>query len=532
MRTPKRGSKPRTSKTVSFPVPTAGLISNRNLAMPTQQGQMPGAAILSNWFPKPQSVVMRRGLVRRATLPDGKAVRSMFSYSVGVEQQLFAASDDGVWDVSSVPDPDDPGTSVLSGTTSGDWHVVQFSTAGGTFLVGVNGEDDAFLYDGSTFGATSITFPAPVTLTTADLCYVWSYKQRLYFVEKDSLNVWYLPVDQIGGELTLLPLGGVFNRGGSIMWGQTWSLDQGGDGGLSEQVVFVTSTGEVAVYQGLSPDDANTWNKVGVYRIGAPLGPRAFIRAGGDLVIATTIGFIPLGNAIQRDYAALGLIAISQPVVDEWRNAILSRGQSEWICELWGEGSMTIVAPPQPPGYAPVVLVANSDSGAWCQFTGWSPTSIETWQGRLFLGTGDGRVQEAWVSGADDGVPYTADALLLFEDMGTPTQRKIARFARVTTRSTMDIDLRTAARWDWDTTMPAIPDSSILDAASVWDAAIWDEALWDNSGVLVVKGDWVGVGGSGFAASLAVRVTSGTVTALDVELVRMDLTYDMCDVVS
>src|SRR3546814_7978346 len=60
------------------------------------------------------------------------------------------------------------------------------------------------------------------------------------------------------------------------------------DSGLSEQNIFVSTEGEVAVYQGSDPGEAATWSKVGVYRIGKPLGARAHFRGGGDIAIATS----------------------------------------------------------------------------------------------------------------------------------------------------------------------------------------------------------------------------------------------------
>src|SRR5690606_34962161 len=73
--------------------------------------------------------------------------------------------------------------------------------------------------------AAGISFPDEYNMTTADLIYPFVYKQRLFFVQRESMNVWYLPVDQIGGELTLLPLAGVFEKGGQIVFGTTWSND-------------------------------------------------------------------------------------------------------------------------------------------------------------------------------------------------------------------------------------------------------------------------------------------------------------------
>src|SRR3546814_2041751 len=41
--------------------------------------------------------------------------------------------------------------SVMGAFTGGDWSVVQFAASGGIYLVGVNGEDTGFIYDGAVF---------------------------------------------------------------------------------------------------------------------------------------------------------------------------------------------------------------------------------------------------------------------------------------------------------------------------------------------------------------------------------------------
>ena len=532
MRTPKTKTRPRKTTLASFPVPTAGLISNRNIAMPTGQNQPPGAAMLDNWFPTPQTVVLRRGIVRRATLPNSSTVKSVISYVVGEKKEIFAATDDGIWNVTAVGPSDDLAGLEKLAATNGDWVTVQFSTPGGTFLIGVNGVDPAFIYDGTSFSPLAVTFPSGSSLTTADLSYVWAYKQRIWFAGKESLDAWYLPVDSIAGQLKKLPLGGVFNRGGTLLWGQNWSLASGGDGGLSEQCVFTTTEGEVAAYQGLSPDDASSWGKVGVYNVGRPMGKKAFIRAGGDLVIATSIGFIPLGRAIQTDYAALGLIAVSQPIAEEWRQAVEKSGGLNWRCELWGEGSMTLIAPPPRAGAQSVVLVANSDSGAWSRFTGWSPTAIEVFQGRLYFGSVRGAFQEAWVGGSDEGLPYTGVMMPLFNDLGGPAQRKIAKFARVVKRSDYEADESVVARFDWDMSVPPAPSSPTIAIGNEWNNAIWNQSVWNASRGTFISEDWRSVGGSGYSASVLVQVTSYADVPLDVEIIRVDMSYEQGDIVT
>lgn len=634
MRTPaKTQARARKTQTTSFPPPTGGWISNRNIAAPRGPQLPPGAAILENWLPTATSIILRRGSKRWATLPSGP-VTSLFTYSNGGQREMFAANAEGIWNVTSVPEAythvianenDDwiaasdteafgwgsvDGMDVLTGQTSGDWVTIQFSTAGGTFLVGVNGEDPAFVYDGSGFfpnhpggifelpitndtapftagdvltGATSgatatilsvtpsylwivditgtfdpseaitdgdggaadtdgaavmvspgvgISFPAGSGLTTADLSYVWNYKNRLWFIEKNSLNVWYLPVDQIGGELTLFPLGGVLNLGGSLMFGASWSLDSGLSGGLGAQCVFVTQDGEVAVYQGSNPSSASDWSLVGVYRIGKPMGHKAHILAGGDLVIATAIGFIPLSQAVARDYAAISPAALSNPIEVAWDDAATSRGQEGWNCLLWAEGGMAIVSPPTPNNTTPMVFVANANTGAWAPFTNWDARCMCSFDGRLFFGTSGGAVVQGYTGGDDQGDPYTGRYLPLFDDMGTAANRKPAELARVVMRSNVSVSSTVTAMFDWNMDLPPVPDAVSVPALSVWDAGVWDQSIWDAGAPSIVCQRWRSVGGWGYAMAIAVQVTSGASIPLDAEIIRTDLTWATGDIVS
>lgn len=627
VRIAKPRNKPRTSTLASIPVPTAGLISNRNLAIPMDGRSPPGAAILRNFMPTQSTLRLRRGLRRRATLLSGETIRSLFTYHSGQVEQLFAATDSGVWDVTNPSGMDSfiigaggnsglgtelgeflgvngtEGLDRISGTTSGDWVTLQFSTAGGTFLIGVNGVDDGFIYDGTTFwpyvsggilsigitgatgtfevgdeilGATSnatatvvratsefvyvrdisgdfasgeviegaisgvatvdqtptVVAPGISGLDTARASYVWAYKNRIWFIERDTLNAWYLPVDQVGGTATVFPMGGIFPAGGTLLWGQSWSLDSSGDGGLSAQNVFVTTQGEVASYQGLSPESAETWSIVGVYQIGKPLGKKAWIRAGGDLIIGTSLGMIPLGRAIKTDYAGLGLIAISQPIADQWLEAVQDRGPDGWVCQLWGEGQAMLVSPPAPDFAEPVVFVSNSDSGAWTLFDGWNPRSTAVFGGRLFIGTRGGRILEAFVGGSDDGTPYTGVCLPLYSDLQAPGQRKIVKVGRVVKKSAFEVRESVAARFDWNTSIPAAPDAPSIPAASVWDAGVWDESVWNAERGTHVSETWHSIGGAGYAPSLVVQVTSGAPVPLDVEIIRLDFSYEVGDIVT
>ncbi|MFK5282932.1 hypothetical protein ACI3PL_25530, partial [Lacticaseibacillus paracasei] len=77
-------------------------------------------------------------------------------------------------------------------------------------------------------------------------------------------------------------LGWHFPKGrDAAIWGQV-SMDAGD--GLDDKCVFVSSEGEVAVYEGTNPGSAADWRKAGVYQITRPLGQNAKVSAGGDLL--------------------------------------------------------------------------------------------------------------------------------------------------------------------------------------------------------------------------------------------------------
>jgi hypothetical protein len=240
----------------------------------------------------------------------------------------------------------------------------------------------------------------------------------------------------------------VFTRGGALLFGASWSLDSGG--GLSEQCVFVSTEGEVAVYQGANPGDAANWSKVGVYRIGKPRGPKAFIRAGGDLVIATDIGFVPLSVAVQRDIAALSPSAISYSIEEAWNDAVRDRSSSSWHCEVWPTKQMVLVVLPTPASTQARMFVANARTGAWALFTGWNGSCVALFGDRMFFGSTGGRIIECEVTGTDQGSPYTATVVPLFDPLKSPASLKMGLLAQSVLRAPIDINVSLSLQADYE----------------------------------------------------------------------------------
>jgi len=377
------------------------------------------------------------------------------------------------------------------------------------------------------FNGITGTLPSGAALSTSDFSYVWAFKNRLFFILKDSLDFYFLPVDQIGGAAVIFPMGAEFSLGGKLYIGVTWALDAGN--GLQDNCAFITDEGEIVVYAGTDPATAANWQKVGRYQMGKPLGPKAFIRAGGDLVFATDIGFVPMSQALQVDYSVLSSSAISYQIETEWNNAVLNRSSETWDCIVWPEKQMVVVSLPTVNEQSPAMYVANARTGAWGNFTNWSGTCLEIFNGRLFFGSENGRVVEAGVTGMDENVPYTATYVPLFADFGDAGANKIGLMARVQTRGPYEIAAQMSAHENWVVSLPSPPSATSIPEGGEWGTAIWGTSVWGSVRQKTWQGEWQSVGGYGYALAPGVQITSGSLIPLDTEIIVIDFSYDEAD---
>lgn len=540
--------KPRTARVARFPAPVGGWIRNQNLSTPgavlPNGAKVNGAFVLENYFPTSTDIRMRRGSETFATVGNGLLdVFSLFSYVNGNNAKLFAATSSGLFDISTGGNVASPAVGALN---SPYWSTIQFATPGGVFLRAVNGVDEPLVFDGATWSNA----PAITGVDAHTLSYAWVHQRRLFFIKANSLSAYYLPADSIGGAAVELPLGGVFPRGGSLLFGTGWSLETGA--GLSEQCVFVTTEGEAAIFQGTNPSVATSWTKVGVYRIGKPLGARAHIRAGGDLVIATDIGFVPLSQAIQRDYSALSPSAVSYPIEQAWNEAVAARSLQAWSCEVWPTKQMVLVALPTASGEPPQMFAGNARTGAWGLYTGWNGKCLQLFGDRMFFGSSGGRIIEAEVTGSDNGVPYTSVCVPLFDSFKAPASLKTSLLMRAVLKGRLEIIPQLSLQADYNVALPAPPapavaaataDPSVIVVNDAWGSAIWGVSFWgvaqrvvggnaQHSGALLTFQRWQPVGGSGQAIAPGIQITSDGIGPTDIELVMVDVTYDMGDVVT
>lgn len=511
----------------TFPAPIRGWVMNENLS------DSPGksALQLDNWFPTSRSIRLRGGTPKYATLDD--AVTSMFTYNGGASEKFFAATAADIFDVTTVADPDVAPTADVTGQTSGYYSTTMFSTAGGDYLYAVNGEDSPQLFDGSAWQAvTGVSAPIAITgVTTSTLSYVWAFASRLFFVESGTQTVWYLPVDSLGGAAASFSLSGVFKNGGSVLFGATWSMDAGD--GLDDKCVFVSTLGEVAVYEGTNPSSAADWRKVGVYNLTPPMGMNCHMQAGGDLLIGCQTGIIPLSQAVNKDPAALSLSAISRAIEPEWVLQSQARNIYPWEILKWPAANMMVVSQPDTTGALDQnILVANMETGAWCRFTNVDARCLCLFDNGGYFGTGSNTIHRMENGGTDDGTPFTGVCVLSFDHLDAPGLTKTVLQSRALFKSNHEIRPKVSASTDYDINVPSAPSSGADFTTSEWDSALWDVATWDGDVTYAIKAKWASIGKTGHTIAPVVQVTSGVTPFPRVELISLDFTYTLGAVVT
>jgi hypothetical protein len=428
----------------------------------------------------------------------------------------------------------------VTGGTSGATAVIVDVLASSLRVKTVTGtfQDNENITDSSTGDATTnipsgIETAISITgVNTEDLTHVWKHKSRLWFIEKNSMSAWYLPPLSVGGTANELQMGGLFALGGELLFGATWSLDAGD--GLDDVCVFVTNKGEVAVYQGTDPSSASTWALSGVYRIGVPLHKNAHFRAGGEILVVTDQGIVPISAAVNKDRAGLGAVAITAPIEDVWRAYVKQRqnGTGRFNVVLWHEEQMLLVGMPKTSTESIRALAANALSGAWSSgFTNWDVQCSVVFNNDLFFGDSSGAIWQGETGGSDDGDPYTATAVYSHVTMNEPGF-KTACHARATIKTNYNFQYQLFAVDEYEIETPTPLDASTIGAPNVWGSGVWGTMVWGTESALaeVSSTQWQTVRASGVSISPGISITVGGVTVPDIELVEIQLQYEVGEV--
>ena len=394
-----------------------------------------------------------------------------------------------------------------------------FSTAGGNFLVLCNGADSVRNYDGTTW-----TTPAITGVTSANLIQVASWKRRLWFVEKSSTKAWYLPTDSIAGAANSLDLGAVFRLGGKLTRIISASFDSFGQG-LSDFIGFLSTNGELAVYNGTDPSTVGTFALVGVFRLGTPIGDRCTYQSGGDAVIITNDGALSLMQMLRVDRTEAPRAAITDKIaplfVQAWQDYGTNYG---WQIIGYPSAHLVIVNVPTASTTA-VQYVMNAITGAWCRWTNQNAACWALFNDLPYFGAQSGGiVYRADTGTADNTAAISWTMRQAFNGCGNPARLKFFKMLRPILTVNAPVIPNIGIDVDYaETTLAGT--SSIAVTGSLWDTAIWDSSVWGGTSLTALP--WASVGKIGRVVSPKM---AGTAIGLEMQLNAFDLMFEPAQV--
>lgn len=492
-------SRRQVTSTASVAAPVGGLNARDALANMDPED----AVILENWFPTPTSVDIRNGYESHATgLPDW--VETLMNYNSPTDQELFAISDGDIFDVSSAGAV---GVAVVSNLTNSRFQYINVGTAGGAFLLAVNGADKLQGYNGTTWWEDGDGTHDITGFDTSDAIHINEFKNRVWFIEKESFKAWFLGVDAIAGAANDLDLAPLFKLGGYLMVMCNWTIDNAA--GIDDYAAFISSEGEVALYKGTDPTSATDWFLVGTFRIGRPVGRRCVLKVGADVIVICADGVFPLSKALLTDRTQLQE-SISDKIVNLINTDVKSYSDNfGWQPILYPIGNKLIINVPQVENSTQYQYVMNTITGAWCKFTGWDAACWEFFNDGIYFG-GDMAVYQADVGLSDNGADITADALPAFSYFKQKSREKMFMMARPVFTAEGIIRAAIAMCVDFNIVTPTSTPSFTGSGGSIWNVAPWNTSFW-LSGFQTTK-SWITVNGVGYAGALRTIVTANQIT--------------------
>lgn len=564
-------AKQNTAKTASIPAPIGGWNARDSLA----NMQPMDAVQMINFFPTPTDVTMRKGWTEKSTGIVGQ-VNTVITYALANGgYKLFAMAGTKIWNCDT-----STATIAFDGITDSKFQYINFSNAGGDYIIACNGTDATMVYDGTrwfklaststaqtistithstttatlttasahglatgnlvtisgaspseyngTFvitvtGATTFTYTmasAPATDATTVGSYtvlgitginsnrfinVNLFKNRIYFTEKDSMSIWYLDVDAIAGPATEFPFGGIAKKGGYLQAMGTWTLDAGQ--GVDDYAVFVTSMGEIMVYNGTDPTDVATWALKGVWELGQTFSRRCFTKWAGDLLLLTQDGLVPLASALQSSRLDPRVNITDKIYYAVSQAASLYYANFGWQVIYYASENMLILNIPTNTGMEQYVM--HTITKAWARFTGIEAMCfVNSGDNDIHFG-GNGFVGTFYSGYSDNGTNINAAVQQAYSYFDSPGQLKRFTMVRPILQSSGGVpNTLCGISVDFEPVdnLGAISFNPNINAYGIWDTGVWDTSLW--AGGLITTKVWQGVTGIGYAGSVNLTAVS------------------------
>jgi hypothetical protein len=330
------------------------------------------------------------------------------------------------------------------------------------------------------------------------------FKERLYFVEEDSLSFWYLPVDSINGAVSEFPLGGIFKRGGYLQAMGTWTIDAGY--GVDDLAAFITSNGEVAVYKGSDPSDPNDWALVGLWNVGQTFTRKCVFKFGGDMLLLTEDGLVPLSAGLQSTRLD-PRVNLTDKIFFAVSQAASAYGNNfGWQMNYFAKQNMLILNVPVTGGSEQYVM--HNITKSWARFTNINANCWEmSGQDMYFGGTGFvGKFYDTYADAGTNIRAFTQQAYSYFDRRGQLKRFTLVRPILQTDNGVPNVLCGISVDFDTVDLTTQISFNPVIDPIGIWDVDVWDNSNF--GGGLITTKIWQGVTGLGYAGSISLNVVS------------------------
>jgi hypothetical protein len=384
------------------------------------------------------------------------------------------------------------------GFTSDLWQTALY----GDRLFFVNGADNPQVYNGTTVADIAWTGSG---LTDNNLVNVALVRNRLWFCENSSADVWYANVGQITAAtaLTKFSLSQIAS-GGICMAVGSWSRDAGD--GADDLTVFIMSTGEFLVYQG---DPATTFALVGKYNGAPPVGRRCAFKVGGELVVITRLGYLPISAAISMPPGQ----ALDLSAIDPWGKiapGVVSDAATGASLTGWNATTHlgTVYANVPLSASTAKQWVLNTRTASWGNYTGWPASCFASFSNDLYFGKKTGGEVFKVTGATDNGTAITALASGAFVNPTNPPKTNLYTLARP--RLQADGTMSGIISVDTDYVIRSLTGEtanfSDATSGSAWETSAWETTEWGSEGSAIAR--WYSVKGEGKSVSARLSLTT------------------------
>lgn len=489
---------------ITLPAPFGGL----NLRDDINALQPNEARNLDNWIPTQGDLRIRAGTTAYANSLGSGEVQTLVRFDGLSGAKLIAACNGTIWDITT----SGAGVSLASGFSSNRWQSVCYNNK----LLLCNGVDTPQTYDGTSVAGGGWSGSG---LTASNLVNIGLARNRIWFAENNQAWAWYGSIGGITGALTKFDLGQIA-QGGTLQAIGHWSRDSGTN--PDDYTVFVMSTGELIIYMG---DPATTFTLVGKYRTAPPIGRQCLTNIGGDLIVITRMGLVPVSSAISGqalDYAALDPWGKVQP-------GIVADADSYGTNTAWNlhlQSGLLYLTVPQISGTITKQWLLNTRTGGWSTLSGLNASCFARYdvagvQGLYFGASTGGKVYQ--VTGSSDlgsDIIATANSAFVYPQGAQNNNLFTAMRPRISSSGTVSgligVDTNFIIKPFVGTAVAIAADTS----TTPWETSPWETSPWGVANS--IQNYWFSILGEGRSVSIRLQAIS-QVTSL--QWLATDLLY-------